>query len=618
VPIGQHLAWHGRLSPGLALDIGRQLASALAGLETTGIVHGEIAASSLWMDSDGGIQLARTGWTSALRFERRMANESLLEDLDYLPPERLLDAEIRANQGPTVAADIYAYGCLLWHLLAGRTPFAGGDAASKSRAICRGRVPDIRQIAPDVAPKLVGLIEQCMRREPAERPQSFSSIVEHLGLPASAPRREVVHLVSRTHRTIRRRWNQLGSGAKRSARVASTMAACAALVLIATWPMWRTRPAPRQRGVATDISIAKTDKPRALTDAGVRLANYQTPTEKLTNPEGRQPAAPVAPVIELPAAETASVTIRLAPHAVVRSAGNGRATIIVPANGWAISSDDVHFENIDFLWRQRAEQITSPESNAIIDLRAATAEFTGCTFQAISSDEAERPSAIRLTGAAGRVTLLPAMRVRVTKSVLRGVAEGIDCRSRGPTAIELVNTLHMGPGPMIRIPELRPPDASMNIAMEHVTLRGAACAVELNGTSAGDSSGSISVNATACVFAPDSNGALVVLDDRHGQQSSNAVLKSIDWSGQGSLIVPEVSVAIARSPAGDKAIADGELALEGIVASALEFSGQAANSASNSQVQKWLAPLRTDQPPGIAGDLPVLPSFSQFVTAASK
>ncbi len=45
---------HGRLGWKIVLEIARQMAAALAELESAEIVHGDIAASALWFEADGG------------------------------------------------------------------------------------------------------------------------------------------------------------------------------------------------------------------------------------------------------------------------------------------------------------------------------------------------------------------------------------------------------------------------------------------------------------------------------------------------------------------------------------------------------------------------------------
>ncbi len=67
IGIAQWLAWHGRISSDLILEIARQMVESLAELELAGIAHGDIATSALLINGHGGIELTRCAARSALR-----------------------------------------------------------------------------------------------------------------------------------------------------------------------------------------------------------------------------------------------------------------------------------------------------------------------------------------------------------------------------------------------------------------------------------------------------------------------------------------------------------------------------------------------------------------------
>ncbi len=102
------LSCHGRFSPDAALEIARQMVAALAALEHSEIVLGNLAASSLWLTGAGEVQLTRCNWHAAMRRNGDSpVGAHSLEVLDYIAPERL--NEIEAKQ-PTVSSDLYACG----------------------------------------------------------------------------------------------------------------------------------------------------------------------------------------------------------------------------------------------------------------------------------------------------------------------------------------------------------------------------------------------------------------------------------------------------------------------------------------------------------------------------
>ena len=58
-----------------------------------------------------------------------------------------------------------------------------------------------------------------------------------------------------------------------------------------------------------------------------------------------------------------------------------------------------------------------------------------------------------------------------------------------------------------------------------------------------------------------------------------------------------------------EAMPDDGLALEGLVASAFDFVGDAGADPNGSRLHTWLAPMRTELTPGIDEGLPRLPEL---------
>jgi tetratricopeptide (TPR) repeat protein len=94
----------------------------------------------------------------------------------YMAPEQALGAPVDAR------SDVYAIGAMLYHLLAGRAPYA--DASGGTEVIARvmaNRAPaPLATIAPDVAPDLLAIVGKAMTRVPAERYPSARELAEDL------------------------------------------------------------------------------------------------------------------------------------------------------------------------------------------------------------------------------------------------------------------------------------------------------------------------------------------------------------------------------------------------------------------------------------------------------
>lgn len=370
-------------------------------------------------------------------------------------------------------------------------------------------------------------------------------------------------------------------------------------------------------------------KPSALRrvagDQDVRPASFQVPAETSAGSKtvAKKAAAvdpPVRPVIELESGEEiAGGKLRLQAGAIVRGKNEARVRIAAPPTGLAVNVDRVRFENIDFVWRQRAEEIVSPERSALLDLKVGQTEFVGCTFQAEAAGSYELPAAMRLgSNSRGGARLQPAVGVQLERCVISGVACGVDCATTGPAAISARDTLCLGRGALVRFPQARRADAVTNVALEHVSLRGAAAMMEVNCDDAADLMGTIAVNTTGCVFAPEENGALVIFSGHSSPKVTGGMITALDWTCQDSLVTPATNVAIWSHEQSREKLPDDQLALEGLVASEFEFMGAATNAPTDSRLKRWLAPMRTELVPGIDEELPPLAELKHKAGPATE
>ena len=140
----QWMVRNGRFPPQVVLEIARQMAVALATLESAKIVHGDIDAQGLLLGAEGDAMLLEPGLRGIVRPAEGYAHAELPpEAYEYLAPERVAD-----GGPPTPAADFYACGCLWWSMLCGRAALTGGDSLSKLQAAHSARIVDARRFAP--------------------------------------------------------------------------------------------------------------------------------------------------------------------------------------------------------------------------------------------------------------------------------------------------------------------------------------------------------------------------------------------------------------------------------------------------------------------------------------
>jgi serine/threonine-protein kinase len=140
--LGRYLAEHGPLPAALAAEVVCQLLAALDEAHACGVLHADVKCDNILVETArDGAPLPRLIDFGLARFtdEPRVVldGEQLVSGTpEYLAPELIRGAV------PTIASDLYAVAVVLYELIAGATPFAGGSSAQiMSRHLDQVAVP---------------------------------------------------------------------------------------------------------------------------------------------------------------------------------------------------------------------------------------------------------------------------------------------------------------------------------------------------------------------------------------------------------------------------------------------------------------------------------------------
>jgi hypothetical protein len=639
--LGQRLLQDGRLPPVAVAEIARQMIAAVDKLERGGLVHGDISLSAIGIGPDGTVQLSRTGIRGIWRPDERATADEFPPDMfDTLAPERIASAG-----GPTAASDLYACGLLWWHLLTGRCPLAGGDVRTKLRAVQSAKIEDVRRFAPDTPDWLREAIARCAERDPRSRPASFADLKSLIGASTPGGRRLLSGHCGgscerpRRFRSLRRAARSRTSWAPMATVAGSVIAIMAACV---AWPSRQPVAAPTSSARAVrDTSLVDTElapKPlgseeRVPTSGSHVAAGHSR--EITRQPNGVEAATFLAPVgdeaamgaprrsMQSPGHDPATTApapwvlpsdkplicnggswSALEAGQTVRGRAGTRPLLLVPPAGMVVATEDVHFENVDFGWLQPPETMASPERLAMVDLRASRATFQGCTFQAEPLSGLGAPVAIRWSGRTLRAGAATSGRLRLNQCVFRGIAASIEWPLVTPAVLQISDTLQLGPGPLVCFQQLPRLDAPAAIVLKHITLRTAAALLELHAERAGDETATVQVKADECAFAPREDGALLLAA---GTADPRLTARTIDWSGQGSLLAAGAAVAARVDRGRIEPLAEADVSIDGLVVSRVEFAGSPLAGSNASRLIRWQAPLASADPPGIDAAVPFWP-----------
>ncbi|PJF29383.1 MAG: hypothetical protein CUN52_08680, partial [Phototrophicales bacterium] len=147
-----------QLSPQRVLYTALDVADALTRAHRLNVLHRDIKPANVLLDADGTPRLTDFGMA-------RSGNMNITEEgtivgtLAYLSPEALTGGDVDER------SDIWAFGIMLFEMLAGERPFMQVNAGQLIHAILTAPIPDLESIRPDVPVALIDLINRMLKRD---------------------------------------------------------------------------------------------------------------------------------------------------------------------------------------------------------------------------------------------------------------------------------------------------------------------------------------------------------------------------------------------------------------------------------------------------------------------
>ena len=162
---------------GDVIDIGIQVAEALAYSHARGVVHRDIKPENIMVAHEDGrgvrVRVMDFGLARAQSESRMTRTGTLMGTLGYLSPEQI------TGHGLDGRSDIYALGTVLYECIVGEPPFSGEAQAVVYRIVHEfPQAPRARGAAIDET--LDGIVMDCLRKDAARRPQRAADVAEAL------------------------------------------------------------------------------------------------------------------------------------------------------------------------------------------------------------------------------------------------------------------------------------------------------------------------------------------------------------------------------------------------------------------------------------------------------
>ncbi|MEI2457385.1 protein kinase domain-containing protein [Lysobacter firmicutimachus] len=154
-----------------ALAIARQLAAGLAAAHAKGVIHRDVKPANVLLDRQGGAYLSDFGVARSLAGSGRTQTGAVVGTPDYLSPEQARGEPVDAR------SDLYALGLMLYEMLAGQLPFAGGTVTEVLAQRMLRTPPPLSERRADVPAWVARLVDKLLRPQPAHRFQDAAAVI---------------------------------------------------------------------------------------------------------------------------------------------------------------------------------------------------------------------------------------------------------------------------------------------------------------------------------------------------------------------------------------------------------------------------------------------------------
>ncbi|HUO68440.1 MAG TPA: protein kinase [Gammaproteobacteria bacterium] len=249
-----------------AMPIAMQIADALEAAHERGIVHRDLKPANIKLRPDGTVKVLDFGIAKALQpafgasgRETQVANTPsvtqigmILGTAAYMSPEQARGKAVDKR------TDVWALGCVLYEMLAGRPAFDGEDATTTIGRVLERDV-DFRALPADVPEVVRGTLIACLQKDAKKRVRDIGDV--KLALEGAFETRVEHGAATRAVPAWRRRF-----------ALAAAFTAGAAVIALAAWGLWPAAEARPVTRLSMPVDVSRTNRSVAVAPDGRRVA----------------------------------------------------------------------------------------------------------------------------------------------------------------------------------------------------------------------------------------------------------------------------------------------------------------------------------------------------------
>lgn len=175
----------GPMKPARVVRLARLICDALGHAHENGVIHRDLNSTNILLlyGADGmemvkivDFGIAKAGASGELEILAQQGE--VLGNPAYTSPEQAIGSSI------DIRSDIYSFGCVLFEMLTGKTPFPGRTAEDTLNSQVMHKPKKIFEIKPDLKsyPELSEVIDRCLSKDPESRYVSMFQLRDEIGL----------------------------------------------------------------------------------------------------------------------------------------------------------------------------------------------------------------------------------------------------------------------------------------------------------------------------------------------------------------------------------------------------------------------------------------------------